>query len=144
MSNKPTAKTNAPLYANVYAEMVPLAREHGYALAVHGSMRRDFDVVAVPWVEKPSTPEVLVKAITDAFHFVGVDGPAEMHHGRLCWTLAWPGECFVDFSVMPMGDVSGFIENLIVCANDERESLRVDANAVTVLAEHYGLKRTAP
>lgn len=28
-----------------------IAREHGYALSVHGSVARDIDIVAIPWVE---------------------------------------------------------------------------------------------
>ena len=93
--------TNAPLYANLFASMVPIAREHGYALAVHGSVKRDLDLIAVPWVEAPSAPEALVQAFTTAFYFDHVDEPEQKLHGRLCWTLAFPGECFVDLSVMP-------------------------------------------
>lgn len=32
--------------------MQPKARELGYALAVHGSMQRDLDVLAVPWADE--------------------------------------------------------------------------------------------
>lgn len=102
MSDKPIRTTHAPLYANVYQTLVPVAREHGYALAVHGSMARDLDLIAVPWVEKPSTPEELVKAFVEKVYFTHVDQGELMLHGRLCYTLAFPGECFVDLSVMPV------------------------------------------
>ena len=53
-----------------YASLLPiireLAREHGYAIGVHGSMSRDLDVIAVPWVEKPKKPESLIIAIEKA------------------------------------------------------------------------------
>jgi hypothetical protein len=101
MSDKPIPKTNAPLYANAYATLVPIARAHGYALAVHGSMARDLDLIAVPWVAKPSTPAELVAAFEKSFFFMHVDAePTVKEHGRLCYTLAWPGECFMDLSVM--------------------------------------------
>jgi hypothetical protein len=105
MTDKPTTPTNAPLYANLFASMVPIAREHGYALAVHDSVKRDLDLIAVPWVELPNTAQGLVDAFTKAFYFDHVDGPAHKLHGRQVWTLAFRGECFVDLSVMPVEDV---------------------------------------
>ena len=39
------------------------ARAHGYAVGVHGSERRDLDLIAVPWVEAHSTPDDLAAAI---------------------------------------------------------------------------------
>jgi hypothetical protein len=39
------------------------AKACGYAIGVHGSERRDFDLIAVPWVEKHSTPDELATAI---------------------------------------------------------------------------------
>ena len=38
--------------AALYPDLAEIAREHGYALAVHGSLARDFDLIAVPWREK--------------------------------------------------------------------------------------------
>lgn len=89
------------MYANVYQTLVPVARAHGYALAVHGSMARDLDLIAVPWIEEPSTPDQLVAAFAEAVYFTHVDEGTPMLHGRMCYTLAFPGECFVDLSVMP-------------------------------------------
>lgn len=87
----------------MYPELAVVFRQHGYALAVHGSLRRDFDLVAVPWVEKPSPPEVVVKDIlaTWAIKLVGEGGTPKLH-GRRCWTLSigW-GSCAIDLSFMP-------------------------------------------
>lgn len=102
MIDKPPARTNAPLYANVYSTLVPIARAHGYALAVHGSMARDLDLVAVPWVEQPQPAADMVAAFAKAVYFELILGPEPKLHGRQVWTLAFPGECFVDLSVMPM------------------------------------------
>lgn len=97
---KPVVETHAPIYANLYPAMVQVAREHGYALAVHGSMKRDLDVIAVPWIENPSSPAKLVEALSRSSYFVSVVGPEIRLHNRWVWTLAWPGTCFVDLSVM--------------------------------------------
>jgi hypothetical protein len=61
-----------------YAEILPVIREVarscGYAIAVHGSMQRDLDIVAVPWVKGHLKPETLFlrfeKAICE-HRFVG-------------------------------------------------------------------------
>ena len=66
---------NAPIYASIYAELAELCRAHGYALAIHGSLARDFDLVAVPWAEKVSEPAAVVVAITDAFALRLLDKP---------------------------------------------------------------------
>jgi hypothetical protein len=42
------------------------ARACGYAIGVHGSERRDFDLIAVPWVDAYSTPDELATAIMRA------------------------------------------------------------------------------
>lgn len=40
-----------------------VAREHGWAIGVHGSLVRDIDLIGIPWTNEASTPEVLVQAI---------------------------------------------------------------------------------
>ncbi len=96
---------NAPLYANLYATMRDIARTYGYALAIHGSVMRDLDVVAVPWTEDVSEPQELVDAFAKAIAFQHVDEKPEVKlHGRMVWTLAFPGTCFVDLSIMPKSE----------------------------------------
>lgn len=92
----------APLYCGMYPELATLVREHGYALAVHGSLARDFDLICVPWVECPSEPEAVVSAITERFAFRICGAPDTTLHGRERWTIAISfGECFIDLSFMP-------------------------------------------
>ena len=53
-----------------YALLVPMLAEAvralGYALAPHGSLCRDLDLVAIPWTENAADPEAVVDAITEA------------------------------------------------------------------------------
>ena len=42
------------------------ARDCGYAIGVHGSESRDFDLMAMPWVENCSSPDALARAIMKA------------------------------------------------------------------------------
>jgi len=92
----------APIYCALYPDLAALVRAHGYALAVHGSLQRDFDLICVPWIANPSTPDAVVKDITGkmALDVVGNKGMKE--HGREVWTITVGfGECFLDLSFMP-------------------------------------------
>jgi hypothetical protein len=85
-------------YAGILHDIRRIAMEHGYALPVHGSMRRDLDVVAVPWYVKYAAPEQLVEAIRA---WVGghVTGPVQRPHGRRCWSIHLGGGPYIDLSV---------------------------------------------
>lgn len=56
----------AAAYAAFYPMLCQIARRHGYALAIHGSLHRDLDLIAVPWVEEASEPLALIKAFKKA------------------------------------------------------------------------------
>ena len=102
------------LPAAVYAWMIPalrrVAREHGYALGLHGSMARDLDLIAVPWVDNASSAEVLVEAVMKAVdgRFAPEDlgferNPAPRPHGRKSWSIYFAGLMFyIDLAVMPV------------------------------------------
>lgn len=96
-----------PCYAAVYAaalypELVTIGREHGYALAVHGSLRRDFDLVAVPWTDEACEPQTLIDAITSTFAIDVLREPADKPHGRRAWSIViGHGHCAIDLSFMP-------------------------------------------
>lgn len=94
----------APVYCALYPQLAEVAREHGYALAIHGSLGRDMDLICVPWVESPSQPQTVVDAMTSKFAVKEVGGPADVkEHGRLVYTLSLAfGECFIDLSFMPI------------------------------------------
>lgn len=98
----------APVYAAMYPMLAEKARMHGYALAVHGTVARDMDVIAIPWTEGASDPETLVEALVSKTLAELVGGPpSEKPHGRKTWTLSIGfGECFVDLSVMPKVSVA--------------------------------------
>jgi hypothetical protein len=43
--------TRAPFYACLYHGLCDIARKHGYALAIHGTVTSDLDIIAVPWTD---------------------------------------------------------------------------------------------
>ena len=101
-NNKPEPSL-AAVYCCMYPDFVKIARVYGYALAVHGSINRDFDLVAIPWTESAMEPEYVIKAFLQEFSLKLVGGPPTIKpHGRLVYTLALTyGEAFLDLSFMP-------------------------------------------
>lgn len=84
-----------------------VARFNGYAIAVHGSLKRDIDLVAVAWTDQAKPVDKLVKAICGAVS--GVLGNCfqlgelkQMPHGRVACILAHPGFAGeIDLSIIP-------------------------------------------
>jgi hypothetical protein len=103
-------------YALVYALALPnlraIAREHGYALAVHGSMATDLDLLAAPWTDTCSDAETLVEALKAAVNgvlptpddYFTDPNPSPRPHGRRAWCIhmynGFSGP-YIDLSVMP-------------------------------------------
>lgn len=104
-----------PVFYSQILNLITLrAREFGYAIAVHGSMTRDLDVIAVPWIEEAADAEILVSAVCDllnGFYLNYEDAeptdyinrnPEPKPHGRLAWSIHLKGfKGYIDFSVMP-------------------------------------------
>ncbi len=101
MSNKPPA-SYAPVYAAMYPELAEIAKHHGYALAIHGSLRRDYDLIAIPWIEFPSNPGIVIQEFVETFSMNVIGDGTNKPHGRIAWTLSVDyGECAIDLSFMP-------------------------------------------
>ena len=96
------------MYANYYGIMKEIAAKYGYAIAIHGSMTRDLDLIAVPWVEEPGAVLDMFREFNDA---IGMDYqnfdtpystiPTLKPHGRIAYTLPTGAGGYVDISVMP-------------------------------------------
>lgn len=91
--------------------VVYVAKEHGYALALHGSMIRDFDFIAVPWTEEASSSEVVVEAIRTACGGIIRDEPiVKKPHGRRGWIIHLCGGPYIDLSVMPLSGLTDKVD----------------------------------
>lgn len=101
------AKVSPFFYTAIFPNMKAAAERHGYALALHGSMMRDFDLVAIPWVDDASDPETLVRALAESIGWRVLAGdiegryPRPKPHGRLCWTIHLQSYAYIDLSIMP-------------------------------------------
>ncbi len=121
MNEEPRKKTSAypMLFAALLPAMVATARRLGYALAVHGSMNRDLDVVAIPWTEEAVSADELAETLRVEFGghtrlLMGQEidrNPTPKAHGRRCYSYyfdtfeeegkqtSWGP--YLDLSVMP-------------------------------------------
>jgi len=97
--------------------LLQVAKDHGYALCVHGSLHRDMDLVACPWIKEASPALVLIKAMRRALGAVTWSreadrkkvyrdcSPQKKPHGRVAYSLhvtergMYGG--YLDVSVMP-------------------------------------------
>lgn len=100
----------APAYMGIYPVLAEVAQEQGYALTIHGSCSRDFDLVAVPWVDEPSPARELVLALAEVVGYCSgtivmpetlVERCEAKPHGRLAWSIPLEAGAVIDLSVMP-------------------------------------------
>ncbi|UFH59852.1 hypothetical protein [Sulfurovum mangrovi] len=102
--------THAPGYVAFYPMLCEIAKSCGYSLAIHGSVQRDFDLVAIPWIEEANTQEALVEKLAKyaddvmGVAFLGkdiIDGPEEKPHGRVAYSIQLGNGAYLDISIMP-------------------------------------------
>lgn len=130
MSERKPQRLLCQSYALVYAALLPglqgVAHKHGYALAVHGSMATDLDLIAAPWIREASDAETLAEVMRE--HLTGhfpegcrkangewqvVPNPEDKPHGRRAWCIHFKPftglphtPCYIDLSVMPRKEPS--------------------------------------
>lgn len=103
-----TGAFNDSLLQSILPAIRTAAKACGYAVAVHGSLKRDIDLIAVAWTEQADSAEDLVKAVCGAVsgvlgrcHRLGKE-PTPKPHGRVAFTLIHPGHIGeLDLSVIP-------------------------------------------
>ncbi|MCK5606336.1 hypothetical protein KAR91_30830 [Candidatus Pacearchaeota archaeon] len=105
-------KTNTAIgYALVYHGMATVARKQGYALAIHGSMLTDLDVVAIPWTDE-AVDEItllnelkrylgLMDLLSEDLKNDKIFGAELKPHGRIAWKIIADPCGSVDLSIMP-------------------------------------------
>lgn len=112
-------KPIALYYLSFLDDIRALARGLGYAVALHGTLGRDFDLVAIPWAEEAKPAAELAEAVRALVGgHIAVNqlndpdgGMTRKPHGRMAWSIHFPyqpetfkaaGGCaYIDLSVMP-------------------------------------------
>ena len=79
-----------------------LAREVGYAVGVHGSLKRDFDLIAAPWTEEAVGPHELIKHLCGGMNATVFGIIEHKPLGRLAVNLRLDGWFkIIDLSICP-------------------------------------------
>ena len=92
---------------DIIEPMRHIARINGYALAVHGSLSRDIDLIAIPWVEHAETAGFLANELCDCLKaFFGsccLQGEVGIKpHGRKAYSIILSNtNVWIDLSIMP-------------------------------------------
>ena len=85
-----------------YPDLAKLFLRNGYALAIHGSLARDLDLIAVAWADEVESIETVLKEMMSTFAIRIIGEPETKKHGRIAYTLSVGfGECAVDLSFLP-------------------------------------------
>lgn len=115
MKSDPTI-TRVATFAWMVPHIAEVAKRFGYAIGLHGSMARDLDLIAVPWVDHAAPAEDLVEAIREAVggvirndppteenkYYTDTRNPKDCPHGRRAWLIDFSGHRFyIDLSVLP-------------------------------------------
>lgn len=118
----------APFFVTMYAGLADIARAKGYALAIHGSVITDMDLIAAPWTAHAVPAEELVAVIKAHMHACDFKellkfqlsatddseiereakreaSPTVRPHGRQSWNLYFHHGAKLDISVMPVWSV---------------------------------------
>lgn len=78
--SKPT-KAKPGLYTIFYEHLKDIAKEYGYNLVPHGSMDRDLDLIAIPWVDNPRDEILMIQDFQE--YLTGIKTTNLKHDGIL-------------------------------------------------------------
>lgn len=107
MKDKKEVTTNgrAVFYCVLWESFRKAGLNCGWALALHGSMASDMDMMAMPWTEDAKPVEELIKALSDCIdntiwkdhHFIPFYGKP---HNRVVYTLSIFSDFYIDLSII--------------------------------------------
>ena len=80
-----------------------VARECGYSIGLHGSMKRDVDLMAVPWTDQAVHYSKLIERLCKKLNAKQIGDREEKPHGRIAVNLQIDGFYkLIDLSIMPL------------------------------------------
>lgn len=102
-----TEKQIENFYLMLIPGIVEVARKHGYAVGIHGSLTRDLDLIAMPWTGNCSDRDTLANAIAKQTTATPASRWELKPHGRYAQTMMLmqysgiKGHPLIDLSVGP-------------------------------------------
>ena len=97
-----TTNGRAVFYASMWNDFRQAALDCGWALALHGSLANDMDIMAMPWTENATSSIDMIMAIKKCF-----DNPRKinlsispMPNNRKVYTLSIWADFYLDINVI--------------------------------------------
>lgn len=100
-----TCNGRPAFYAAMYEDLRKCAMGCGWALALHGSLASDMDLMAMPWEESAVGFELLVKKLSECFSYNNLSKQftinySEKAHGRVVATIPIWSDFYLDISTI--------------------------------------------
>jgi len=86
----PPAGWEDPALPDIYV-ISEIGRKTGYAIGVHGSLKRDFDLIAVPWVDEAVGSSELISCLCECLNAKQVGDIEIKSHRRIAVILQIDG-----------------------------------------------------
>ena len=97
-----TTNGRAVFYACMWNDFRQSALDKGWALALHGSLANDMDIMAMPWVKDASPVLEMILALKKCF-----DKPSEIHisitdmpNNRKVYTISIWADFYLDINII--------------------------------------------
>jgi hypothetical protein len=92
----------AAFYACVWNDLRQAALDCGWALALHGSLNSDMDIMAMPWTEDAKTVDVMIGALRRCFtdNELMIPQIGGRPNGRIVFSLPIFGDFYLDVNVI--------------------------------------------
>jgi len=113
-----TCNGRAVFYACCWQDLREKALDCGWALALHGSMNSDMDIMAMPWTEDAKPADYMIGKLTEVFwdenndqdllhHVIKTVG--EKPNGRVVYTLPIFDTFYLDINVIDFKATKKFL-----------------------------------
>ena len=103
--NAVTCNGRSAFYAAMWDDIRQRAMDCGWAVALHGSLAADMDIMAMPWVYEACSFENLVKEVVKLFNGNNIAenyriSYGKKSHGRIVATIPIWADFYLDISSM--------------------------------------------
>ena len=94
------------LYATLWEDIRNAAMDCGWAVALHGSLARDMDIMAMPWIENCTDADTMIDTIIEKclgdniMSEYGKKVDRTKPHGRVCYLIPIYDDFYLDISIM--------------------------------------------
>lgn len=118
-----TCNGRAAFYAAMWDDIRQCAMDDGWAVALHGSLNSDMDIMAMPWVEDAVNHTTLIKDIAELFTDNEMTAAWRIDycskpHGRAVATIPIWADFYLDISIMGPPRSAYHTMTCSTCAHD--------------------------